>query len=960
MKKKLAIFFLVILIIGVIIIIPRNVESKPTKNYQGSVYSLSSVDAGSYGEYLTKYEDFFPNHTIEIDPLDYVDFTNQLFDELPHEEEVLDEVGLYIPETGDIAWEVDVLEAGFYNITIEYFAPPGRSSEISRGLMINGNYPFTEVTNFKLSRIWEDEFDVSSRHTPGKHDLKPKQIEKARWVTESIRDRSGYYGGDSYKFYFEKGINEIRFIQDREPIIIKKITLHQPEEIKSYSEVKELYNQNNYKVIGTANFDSSYKKIQGESAYEKSTPILAPVANWSSYKVDPYEKFITRYNTIGGVTWRVPGDWISWEVEIEEAGLYELTFKVLQNYDRGVYSSRRLYINGKIPFSEARNILFAYSSDWQNVTLGNENENYLFYLEEGKNVITLEATIGIYGTAIRLVEEVIANLNELYRKIVMITGVTPGEYQDYMLAKRIPNLYEMIDDAINNLEGAKEEIIIISGERSQMIASLERTLHQLRRFKVSELEITGGIKELDDNIAALGTWVMNISEQSLAVDSIFVHGSEVELPKASTNFFQKIWHEIIMLIGSYGANTSLESSVEVEGPTIQVWIASGRDQSQLLRQLIDESFTIDKNINVELKLVSQTALLPATLSGNGPDVAIGVAQNIPVNWGIRNAVLDLTEFSDFEEVSGWFHESALTSFTFDGSVYALPDTQDFLVSFIRTDIAEELEVIAPTTWDEVIDTLPVLQRQYLDYYIPNTRGNLSTVMYAMVVQNGGSLYSEDSSETLLTEKNATDAFIKFTKFFSEYGFEVSADFPNRFRSGEMPMGIYNYSLYNTLSVFAPEINGRWEFGLIPGFEDEEGNINNQSTATVSGSVIIAATKEKEASWEFLKWWLSADTQSAYGRGMEAILGAAARYPTANLEAFKRLPWSTKEYLTLEAQREIAVGVPIVPGDYIVGRYIDNAFRSSINRGVNPRESLYDYTEKINIELARKRKEFDLD
>ena len=58
MKKKLAIFFLVILIIGVIIIIPRNVESKPTKNYHGSVYSLSSVD-GSYGEYLTKYEDFF-------------------------------------------------------------------------------------------------------------------------------------------------------------------------------------------------------------------------------------------------------------------------------------------------------------------------------------------------------------------------------------------------------------------------------------------------------------------------------------------------------------------------------------------------------------------------------------------------------------------------------------------------------------------------------------------------------------------------------------------------------------------------------------------------------------------------------------------------------------------------------------------------------------------------------------
>jgi len=110
----------------------------------------------------------------------------------------------------------------------------------------------------------------------------------------------------------------------------------------------------------------------------------------------------------------------------------------------------------------------------------------------------------------------------------------------------------------------------------------------------------------------------------------------------------------------------------------------------------------------------------------------------------------------------------------------------------------------------------------------------------------------------------------------------------------------------------------------------------------------------------MKWWLSTETQAAYARGMEAILGAAARYLTANVDAFKRLPWSTKELLILEKQRENSVGIPIVPGDYIVGRYIDNAFRSSVNQGVNPRDSIYDYAEKINIELARKRKEFGLE
>jgi len=958
MKKKIVILILVMLIVGVVFLIPKTVESKTEKSYDGSVYSLSSVAVGSYGEYLAKYQANYPKEEVEINPLDYFNFENSLYDELPYEYEVLEKIGLYIPETGDITFEVKVNETGFYNIQIEYYAPSGRSSDISRGIMINGSYPFTEATNFKLSRTWKDSFDVSKTHEKGKHDLKPKQVEKEKWVTDTIRDRIGYYGGESYKFYFEKGTNYITLVQDKEPIVISKIKLFQAKDVKTYNEVKTLYTQEGYKVIG--NLDSNYIKVQGESAFEKSSPILAPVANWSSYLVDPYEKFITLYNTIGGTTWRVPGDWISWEVEVPESGLYELTFKVLQNYSRGVYSTRRLYINGEIPFAEAKTIQFAYSSDWQNVTLGNGEENYLFYLEKGKNVIALEATIGIYGDAIREVEQVIATLNELYRKVVMITGVNPGKYQDYMLEKRIPNLYEMIDDSIAKLENAINELVSISSERSQMVASLQRTLIQLKDFKKSELEITNGLNELDDNIAALGTWVTNISEQSLAVDCIYVHGSEVKLPKAKTNFFQKLWHELVMLIGSYGANTSLESSVKVDGPTIEVWISSGRDQSVLLRQLIDESFSVDYNINVELKLVSQTALLPATLSKNGPDVAIGVAQNVPVNWGIRNAVLDLTQFSDFATVASSFHESALTAFRFGDAVYALPDTQDILVSYIRRDIVEEMGLTVPTTWDEVIDILPALQRQYLDYYIPNTKGTLSTVMYAMIVQNGGRLYNEDGSRTLLTERTSTDAFIKFTKFFSEYGFEVSANFSNRFRSGEMPMGVYSLSLYNTLAVFAPEINGKWEFGLIPGTVDANGNVNNTSVSLVTGTVIIANTKEKEASWEFMKWWLSTETQAAYARGMEAILGAAARYLTANVDAFKRLPWSTKELLILEKQRENSVGIPIVPGDYIVGRYIDNAFRSSVNQGVNPRDSIYDYAEKINIELARKRKEFGLE
>jgi ABC-type glycerol-3-phosphate transport system substrate-binding protein len=325
----------------------------------------------------------------------------------------------------------------------------------------------------------------------------------------------------------------------------------------------------------------------------------------------------------------------------------------------------------------------------------------------------------------------------------------------------------------------------------------------------------------------------------------------------------------------------------------------------------------------------------------------------------------------FEDVKNRFHSSAMTPFMFQDAVYAIPETQDFLLTFVRSDIVEELGVGVPTTWDEVVDLAPALQRQHLDYYLPSNNKNfqnmfvpqvttaMSSLLYSMLIQNGGQLYEGDGAKTLLLEEEAVDSFIEFTTYFSDFGFQIEANFANRFRSGEMPIGVFNFSLYNTLAVFAPEIRGKWEFAPMPGTM-VDGELHNQTTATTTGVVILEDSTEKDAAWEFVKWWTSAEAQAAFGRGLEAILGSAARYPTANLEAFSMLPWSTQDYLMLTAQREQAVGIPTVPGDYIIGRYMDYAFRATVNDRTNPRDNLYEYVTKIDLELARKREEFGLD
>ncbi|MFH5881369.1 extracellular solute-binding protein [Liberiplasma polymorphum] len=906
-----------------------------------------------YEKYLMDNQQNYPNRVIALDIFTYQQ--SNMIDEFAKTLVKESVTGLYLPEEGKVEWTFNVPEAGFYNVLIEYYPIEGKSSPIERTIFVNGEVPFSDLNSVTFFRFWKDTFNVTDTRLDKENDIKPSQIEAPRWESEYIRDSRGKHITPFF-IAFNEGVNTLAFEAIREPMLISSITLLQADPIKSYSETKAYYNQEGYEAI-----NQNAITLQGEDASLKSSPTLYPINDRSSMRTVPYHRSLIRLNAIGGFNWRVPGDFIVWEVEVEEAGLYHISLKALQNFSRGSITTRALYINGEIPFFEASQLEFAYNRDWQNITLGNDEEAYYFYLEAGVNEIKLASAVGKYGDLIDEVQAVINELNLLYREIIMFTSVSPDPYRDYLLERRIPDLKLRLEEAKVRLENVMEEVINVSGTRSDRIASLETTINQLDDFIRSPRQIQNRLNEYRENISALGTWVLTATQQPLTIDYMVFHDDAYTLPRAKANFFEKIWHEVMIFMASFFTDYSVLRESNVEGDErIEVWLSAGRDQANVLRQLIDETFTPNSNITVELKVVNADVLLPATLAGNGPDVAMTVAQDLPVNFAMRNALYDLTQFPDYEEVSERFFPSALTPYEYRGGVYGLPEQFIFLVLFYRTDILEELGLTPPTTWDEVIEIVPILQRYSLDFFLPQTPTALNPLYYAMVKQRGGNLYTDDGKEIALLDEAGTEAFVQFANFYADYSFTVQANFVNRFRSGEMPIGISYYTDYNVLSVFAPEISGQWDFMELPGTRLEDGSIDNTSTGISNAVVMLEHSDKKDASWEYMKWWTSTDTQVRFAREMEGILGAAARYPTANKEALSQLPWPTKNYRVLSAQAEKTAGIPVVPGSYITGRYIDNAYRDVINNGVNPREALFDYTRRINAELARKRQEFGLD
>ena len=124
--------------------------------------------------------------------------------------------------------------------------------------------------------------------------------------------------------------------------------------------------------------------IQAEDAMLKSSPTLYPLSDRSSPAVIPYDVSKIRINAIGGVNWKLPGQWIEWEVDVQEDGLYQIALKRKQDQLRGVYATRSLMIDGEYPFKEMKRIPFNYDMDWKMDVLGGD-EPYLFHLTKGKH-----------------------------------------------------------------------------------------------------------------------------------------------------------------------------------------------------------------------------------------------------------------------------------------------------------------------------------------------------------------------------------------------------------------------------------------------------------------------------------------------------------------------------------------------------------------------------------------------
>ncbi len=861
---------------------------------------------------------------------------------------------------GTFSCKVNAPETGEYGLRIGYHTEIGKGMDMEYTLLVDGQPYSSANTVVSLNRIWKDE--GKPERTSTGNDLRPKQVEAFVWTEALLADTNKVEG--QVVLQLEKGDHEISLVALREETVLDYLALEAKPELPTYAEYRtahaDLPAVSDIEVL-----------VQAENTLIKSASAIYPTYDRTSSHTQPYHPTQMRLNTIGGSGWKHVGQWVEWVIDAPEDGLYQLGMRYHQNQLKGFFVARQVMLDGEIPFREMQEVHFAYRSEWVLDYLADEGgEPYLFALTKGQHVLRMQVTLGVMAPVISDMQDTVYLLNELYRQIIMVTGTEPDFYRDYYLERVIPNLESRLSALADTLDGYQKTMDDMLGSDSTAGEIIQVLSYQLRDFEREPYTIQKRLTTFSSNISSFAEWILSVQEQPLEIDYLVLASKGAKPGKAEDGMADTVKREIRAFLGSFVQDYNAFSSAEgqTQQAPITVWLSAGRDQAYAINRLIQEDFTAKTGISVNLQLVSG-ALLKATIAGQGPDVNLFTGRGEVMNLAFRDALQDLSAMPGYSETVSELRASAEQPYAFNGGVYGLAETQDFLMMFIRDDVLDELELHVPETWQDLLNIAPILQSNNLQIGLPYTQlgGNtvisngvgMTSLFPSLLLQMGGKFYTDDYKATLLSEPVANAAFRTWTDFYTLYDYPLYKDDFTRFRTGEMPVIITSYNMYARLKATAPEIAGKWSMRLIPGTKSGENGVNHATTADGTATVILSSSRNVDASWKFVQWWTSAETQTNYGRDIESDIGTLGRYSSANVGAFERSNWSLNEQQTMNTQWEHVVELPEIPGGYYVSRNLDNAFRAVVLSGNDARESLFYWTSSTNEEIARKRNEMGL-
>lgn len=848
---------------------------------------------------------------------------------------------------------IEAPETALYRVSFDYLSYDASILPIEFSLKVDGEYPFYETRSLKFETSWIQESEKSLDRYGNEIVSMPEKL--IRWETKAVSDGSYRYA-EPLKLELEKGTHTLEIGVSEGSFLLGDVTLQAPEETAAYT--------GSEKAEG-----SGLITIQGEDFYIRNDSAIHATGEYDS-ALDPLSATETVLNTLDGDSFHTAGQSVTWQFEVRQDGWYYLAMNYRQSEknDFPVFVDWR--IDGEIPNTAFRSYPVEYTAKYATKSLTDADGNKLsVWLTKGTH--TLSATISAENLCYILerVDEIMNGINDLSLEVTKVAGTNKDKYRDLKLTRYIPDvqerLYGWVDQLYELADMATQYVDAKEAEDVAAFAYLIIAAKQLKTLGDEPNELIYRVDELSTSVNSINTQIANfvdlINDNNLSIDRIYLYQEDAKLPK-KLNIFKSAALSVERFGNSFfGTSYSASNADESH---LQVWVNRPRQYVEIMQKMIDEQFTPQTGIEVDLSIMTDPQkLVLANASGDTPDVATGINYAIPFELGIRGALVDLTKFDNYREVFERYSEGLLVSSVIDDGLYSLPETMNFYVMFYRTDILEKLGLSVPETMDDLIAMLPDLQMRGLNVYYPTASMLVMRNFHGttpLLFQYGGSLYGDTAQELEINSEPSVNGLTALTELFTLY--DLPVDVPNfyqHFRNGDLPIGIADFNSYNLILNAAPEIANSWDIALIPGIVDEAtGEINRYMSGGAESTVMFASNDEREQqAWQFMEWWSESTVQAEFGQMLQIMYGDEYIWPTANLEAFENLPFPTAHKDVIMEQAKNILEAPRLLGSYMMERELSNSFNDIVVNGETLRARIDETVKTVERETQRKLEEF---
>ncbi len=859
---------------------------------------------------------------------------------------VVAEEDFLFAEKDELSFSFSAPTDGTYYLACEYKVQEDQMTDSLFDVVVDGT-----TFNTTLPVLRRDEQQQYSLDRDG-DELAANQIAiEDKWITTYF-DNYTDLNRISLEMDLTAGEHTISVVNNIQSIIVKAFYIVEKIAAPSYSE---------YAASLKGDVADDLIIVEGERYAITTTSSVKASANNNS-SLYPYETNSRRVNTLfSGAT---AGQEVAWEVEVEQDGLYAISFRLLQNANSNMPVYRNMKIDGRTLFEEMNNIAISptKSNTYDNFTFEVNGEAAYIYLTKGKHTISLAATMGPMAEVYQDILDLMGEINQFGMDINKLASSNTDENRTWDTEAYFPNAVSDLRSYAKKARELYAELEKLSNLEPVYANDLEYAADILDEIADTPRTIPNKAEEISmgDSSASkyLGSVIGKLVAQSLSIDRLYISGDE-ELPKASASFFKKLFEGIKQFFISF----SDDYNEDKDNEELEVWMASSIQYVQTLQQIVDEKYNAVHGTDIEISVMAgEQKLVLANAAGTAPDVVLGVTFTTPFNLAIRGASKNLLEYDDFLDFyNKEYNLEALIPMCYGDGIYGATVTQDFQILYYRKDIMNSLGLQVPNTWDDVKAMMPLLLRHNMNFFLPlsaSTAMKTMAVTAPFVYQHNSSFYSTDGLKVEFDSINAVNAFAEMTELYKIYSLDKAvANFYNSFRYGEIPLGISGFSTYLQLELAAPELTGQWGTALVPGEEQEDGSILRYQIADSTACMILESTDKPEEAWSFMKWFLTSDTQYEYATLLRTSLGSEYRWNTANLAAFARLPYPEDHKAVILKQWESQKELVPHAASYMIERETSNVWNNVVVNGKGLIESIDSAAILSNREIIRKMQEF---